>query len=136
MRTAKAMVSNSDSKVGNTAKDVDAYLAAVPEPARTTLEKIRATIRSVVPTETTEALSYGMPSFRYKGGLVAYAAFKSHCSFFPMNASLIDTFKEELKGYRTSKGTLQFPVDKPLPAALVKKMVKARIADNDRRKAL
>jgi uncharacterized protein YdhG (YjbR/CyaY superfamily) len=68
--------------------------------------------------------------------LVAYAAFKDHCSFFPMNASLIDTMKEELRGYRTSKGTLQFPVDKPLPAALVKKMVKARIADNERKKTL
>jgi uncharacterized protein YdhG (YjbR/CyaY superfamily) len=90
-------------------------------------------IRSVVPPETTEALSYGMPAFKYKGALVAYAAFKNHCSFFPMNASLIDTLREELKAYRTSKGTLQFAVDKPLPAALVKKMVKLRIADNERK---
>lgn len=112
---------------------VDAYLAKVPEPARTTLEKLRATIRSVVPAETTEGISYGMPAFRYKGGLVAYAAFKQHCSFFPMQASLIDDMKEELKNYRTSKGTLQFPLDKPLPASLVKKMVKARIAENERK---
>lgn len=110
---------------------VDAYLAKVPEPAHTTLQKVRATIRSVVPAETSEEISYGMPAFRYKGGLVAYAAFKDHCSFFPMNASLIDTLKDELKDYRTSKGTLQFPLDKPLPAALLKKMVKARIADNE-----
>ena len=110
---------------------VHAYLAKVPEPARSTLEKIRATIRSVVPAEATEGLSYGMPAFRYKGALVAYAAFKNHCSFFPMQASLIDEMKEELTGYRTSKGTLQFPVDKPLPAALVKKMVKARVAENE-----
>jgi uncharacterized protein YdhG (YjbR/CyaY superfamily) len=113
------------------AAEVDAYLAKVPEPARTTLEKLRATIRSVVPPETTEALSYGIPAFRYKGGLVGYAAFKKHCSFFPMQASLIDEMKDELKNYRTSKGTLQFPLDKPLPATLVKKMVKARIAEND-----
>ena len=113
--------------------DVDAYLAKVPEPARATLEKVRATIRSVVPAETTEGLSYGMPAFRYKGALVAYAAFKDHCSFFPCQASLIDQMKDELKNYRTSKGTLQFPLDKPLPAALVKKMVKARIAENERR---
>jgi len=113
------------------AQAVEAYLARVPEPARSTLEKVRAAIRSAAPAEATEAISYGMPSFRYKGGLVAYAAFKNHCSFFPMQASLIDTMKEELKGYRTSKGTLQFPVDKPLPAALVKKMVKARVAEND-----
>lgn len=111
---------------------VEAYLAKVPEPARSTLEKVRATIRSVVPTETIECLSYGMPAFRYKGALVAYAAFNDHCSFFPMQASLIDEMQEELKGYRTSKGTLQFPVDKPLPAALLKKMVKARVAENEK----
>jgi len=110
---------------------VNAYLAKVPEPARTTLEKIRATIRSAVPAEATEGLSYGMPAFHYRGALVAYAAFKKRCSFFPMQASLTDTMKEELQGYRTSKGTLQFPVDKPLPAALVKKMVKARVAENE-----
>jgi uncharacterized protein YdhG (YjbR/CyaY superfamily) len=115
--------------------DVDAYLAKVLEPARTTLEKLRETIRAVVPPETTEALSYGIPAFRYKGGLVGYAAFKNHCSFFPMQASLIDEMKDELKGYRTSKGTLQFPLDKPLPATLVKKMVRARIAENERREA-
>src|ERR1039457_5351887 len=135
MQKPKAQKAGSAVSSASTAPDVEAYLAAVPEPARSTLEKVRATISSIVPPETTEALSYGMPSFRYKGGLVAYAAFKDHCSFFPMNASLIDTMKEELKGYRTSKGTLQFPVDKPLPAALVKKMVKARIADNEQKKA-
>ena len=122
-------------KSGRAATDdlaaVNAYLAKVPEPARSTLEKMRATIRSVVPAEATEGLSYGMPAFRYKGALVGYAAFKKHCSFFPMQASLIDEMKDELKGYRTSKGTLQFPVDKPLPAALVKKMVKARVAENE-----
>jgi uncharacterized protein YdhG (YjbR/CyaY superfamily) len=112
---------------------VHAYLAKVPEPARTTLAKTRDVIRSVTPRETTEKLSYGMPAFYYKGALVAYAAFKNHCSFFPMNASLIDTMKEDLKSYRTSKGTLQFPLDKPLSATLLKKMVKARIAENERK---
>jgi uncharacterized protein YdhG (YjbR/CyaY superfamily) len=115
--------------------DVESYLAAVPEPHRTTLEKMRATIRSVVPKETTEEISYGMPSFHYKGGLVAYAAFKAHCSFFPMSGSLIEEFADQLKAYKTSKGTIQFPADKPLPAALVKKMVKARIAQNEQKKA-
>ena len=118
------------------AKDVEAYLARVPEPARSTLEKVRATIRSVVPAEATEALSYGMPAFRYKGALVGYAAFKNHCSFFPMNASLLDALADDLKGYRTSKGTLQFPLDKPLPVTLVKKMVKARVAENERKKSV
>ncbi|HEX4283572.1 MAG TPA: DUF1801 domain-containing protein [Terracidiphilus sp.] len=121
-----------------TAKDgpeaVEAYLARVPEPAYSTLKKVRATIRSVVPKETTEGLSYGMPAFRYKGALVGYAAFKDHCSFFPMQASLIDEMKDELAGYRTSKGTLQFASDKPLPAALLKKMVKARVKENEAKK--
>jgi uncharacterized protein YdhG (YjbR/CyaY superfamily) len=112
---------------------VEAYLAKVPEPARTTLQKVRATIRSAAPMEATECISYGMPAFRYKGALVGYAAFKDHCSFFPMSAALIDTMADELKGYRTSKGTLQFPLDKPMTAALVKKMVKARVADNEKR---
>ena len=95
---------------------------------------MRTTIRAAAPAEATECLSYGIPAFRYKGALVGYAAFKKHCSFFPMQASLIDEMQEELKGYRTSKGTLQFGVDKPLPAALVKKMVKARVAENERKK--
>lgn len=112
-------------------KTVSAYLAAVPEPARTTLKKVQAVIRSVVPPEATEAIGYGIPGFRYKGALVWYAAFKEHCSFFPGNASLVKTFKEDLEGYPTSKGTIRFPVDKPLPAALLRKIVKARIAEND-----
>ena len=116
----------------NGVSEVEVYLAKVPEPARSTLQKVRATIQSVVPKDAVEVLSYGMPAFRHNGrALVAYAAFKNHCSFFPMQASLIDEMKEELKAYRTSKGTLQFPVDKPLPATLLKKMVKARLAEND-----
>ena len=114
---------------------VEAYLAKVPEPARTTLQKVRAAIRSAAPKEATEGISYGMPAFRYKGALVGYAAFKDHCSFFPMSAALIDTMKDELQNYRTSKGTLQFPLDKLLPAALVKKVVKARVAEIERKKA-
>lgn len=130
MKSIKA----SASKTNDGAEAVESYLAKVPEPAHTTLQKIRATIRSVVPADTTEGLSYGMPAFRYKGALVAYAAFKDHCSFFPMQASLIDEMKDELAGYRTSKGTLQFPVDKPLPATLLKKMVKVRVAENEQKK--
>ena len=125
----------SKGRTANPAEDVDAYLARVPEPACTTLKRVRAIIRSVVPEEATEGLSYGMPAFRYKGALVAYAAFKDHCSFFPMQASLIDELKDELAAYRTSKGTLQFPLDQPPPAALLKKMVKLRVAENERRRA-
>ena len=112
-------------------KTVEEYLANVPEPAQSTLRHVRAVIRSVVPAETTEVIGYGIPTFKYKRGLVAFAAFTNHCSFFPLGASAIDSFKEELKGFRVSKGTLHFPLDKPLPDALVKKIVKARIAQND-----
>jgi len=111
------------------ATTVDDYLAVVPEPARTTLEKMRATIRAAAP-DATEAISYGMPAFKYQGrGLVAIAAFKKHCSLFPMSGAVIEKFKDELEGFHTSKGTLQFPADKPLSATLVKKIIKARMAE-------
>jgi uncharacterized protein YdhG (YjbR/CyaY superfamily) len=114
------------SKSSGAPKNVDEYLAGVPEPARSTLNEIRAAIRSAVPPEATETISYRIPAFKYKGVLVWFAAFSDHCSLFP-TASVIATFKNELKDYSTSKGTIQFPTDKPLPAALVKKMVKARV---------
>jgi len=114
--------------------DVDKYLARVPEPARGALQKVRAAIRSAVPAEATEAIGYGMPTFRYKGALVGYAAFPNHCSFFPMSPPVIEAFKTELKGFQTSKGTIRFSVGKPLSAALIKKLVKARIAENERKK--
>jgi uncharacterized protein YdhG (YjbR/CyaY superfamily) len=114
-------------------KTVDEYLAGVPQPARSTLNKVRAAIRSVVPAETTEVLSYRIPAFKYKGMLMWYAAFSDHCSLFP-TASVIEQFKEELKRFRTSKGTIHFPADKPLPAALVKKMAKMRVAEVERKR--
>ena len=113
------------------AKNVDAYFAGVPEPARSTLKHIRAVIRSVVPKETTEVISYGIPMFKYNGMLVGYAAFKNHCSFFPTGSGVLDQFEKELQGYRTSKGTIQFQLDKPLPDTLVKKIVKARVKENN-----
>ena len=117
-----------------TPRNIDEYLAGFPEPARGTLGKVRAVIRSAVPPEATEAISYGMPTFKYKGSLVAFGAFSNHCSLFPMSLSVIEAFKNELKPFQTSKGTLQFPVDKPMPAALLKKLVKARIAQNELKK--
>jgi len=114
-------------------KDIDEYLAGVPEPAHTTLNKLRSMIRAASPAEATEAISYGMAAFKYKGSLVAFAAFSNHCSLFPMNSSLIKTFKKELEGFETAKGTIRFSVDKPLPAALLKKLVKARVAENEQR---
>jgi uncharacterized protein YdhG (YjbR/CyaY superfamily) len=91
-------------------------------------------IRAAAPKEAIEAIGYGIPTFRYKGGLVAYAAFSKHCSFFPMSLAAIAANKNELKDYLTSKGTLQFPMDKPLPASLVKKMVTARVAEKEKKK--
>lgn len=111
-------------------KTVDEYLSGLPEPARSTLTHIRAVIRSVVPKDTTEVISYRIPMFKYKGMLVGYAAFAKHCSLFPTGSGVIQRFEKELKGYRVSKGTIQFPSDKPLPDALLKKIVKARVAEN------
>jgi uncharacterized protein YdhG (YjbR/CyaY superfamily) len=108
-------------------KTVDAYRARVPEPARGTLDKIRTAIRAAVPPETTEIISYGIPAFKHKQVLVWFAAFADHCSLFP-TAAVIEAFKDDLKGVARSKGTIQFPADKPLPNALVKRMVKARLA--------
>jgi uncharacterized protein YdhG (YjbR/CyaY superfamily) len=120
---------------GNVApKNVDEYLAGVPEPARSTLNRVRAAIRSTVPAEATEGISYRMPTFKYKGLLVGFAAFSNHCSLFPMSLSVMEAFKNDLKDFDTSKGTIRFPVDKPLAAALVKKLVKARIAENEHKK--
>lgn len=130
MRTATAS-SRPASSDGLT--QVESYLAAVPEPAHSTLQKIRAAIRAAVPADATEYISYGMPAFRYKGPLVGYAAFKKHCSFFPMSAALLDEFAADVQSYRTAKGTLQFPQDKPLPAALIKKLVKARAKQNEKK---
>jgi len=136
-RVASRSVSSS-AKPTSRPKTVDEYLAAAPEPARSTLNKVRAIIketanRAVAPAEVTEVISYGIPAFKiegpkYKGILMWYAAFSDHCSLFP-KVSVIEKFKKELKDYRVSKGTIHFPMDKPLPAAPLKKMVKARLAE-------
>jgi len=101
MKKVKAAKTRSTAKASCAPKSVDAYLAAVPAPARSTLHKMRATIRSVVPSEATETISYGMPAFRHNGVLVWFAAFSNHCSLFP-TASVIAEFQSELKGYSTS----------------------------------
>ena len=134
MKKAKTVLRGSAAKRSVVPKTVDDYLAGVPEPARSTLNKIRATIRSVVPPEATEDISYGIPTFRYKGALLAFAAFSDHCSLFPMSLAVMAAFKNELKNFHTSKGTIRFPLDKALPAALVKKLVKARLAEKARKK--
>jgi uncharacterized protein YdhG (YjbR/CyaY superfamily) len=113
-------------------KTVDEYFARVPEPARGALSKIREAIRSVVPPEATETISYGIPAFKQKKVLVWYAAFSDHCSLFP-TAAVIERFKDELRGFSTSKGTIHFPLSKPVPVALIKKLAKARVEQNEGR---
>jgi uncharacterized protein YdhG (YjbR/CyaY superfamily) len=104
---------------------VEEYFAAVPEPALSALTQIRSAIRSVVPPEATEIISYKIPAFKHKKVLVWYAAFANHCSLFP-TAALIDAFKDELKDFSTAKGTVHFPLDHPMPVDLIKRMVKER----------
>lgn len=113
------------------AKTVDEYLAGVPKEARATLEKLRKTIKAAAPMAS-EGISYQMPMYKHHGMVVGFAAFKDHCSIFPGSA-VMETHKEELSRYDTSKGTIRFPANKPLPAALIKKLVKARIKENEAR---
>ena len=123
----KEPASASPMKLGNRVPaTLDEYLVGVAEPALAKLVRMRALIRVALPPEATEVISYRMPAFKLKKVLVWYAAFSNHCSLFP-TAAIIDAFKDELKGYETSKGTIHFPMDKPLPAALIKKIVKARL---------
>lgn len=105
---------------------VDEYLAGVPDPARVQLAKMRAVIRATLPAEATEVISYRMPAFKLDNVLVWYAAFQDHCSLFP-TAAVIDQFKDDLMGYKISKGTVQLRLDAPLPVRLIKKLVKARL---------
>lgn len=111
-------------------KSVDDYLAKLPEEARATLEKIRKAIKTAAP-KATEGISYQMPMYKHHGMLLGFAAFKNHCSIFP-GPKAIATYKDELKAYETSKGTIRFPIGKPLPATLVKKIVKTCVAENER----
>ena len=120
MKKAKFVNRSSAAKPKRNAapKNVDDYLAGVPEPARSTLNKMRAAIRSAVSPEATETISYGIPAFKTKKVLVCFAAFSNHCSLFPT----------------ASKGTIHFPTNKPLPIALIKKLVKARVAQIESKK--
>jgi len=126
VKRTKSSNRNPATKSGGKPKSVDEYLAALSQPARSTLNKMRGAIRSVVPKEATETISYGMPAFKHKEVLVWYAAFADHYSLFP-KASVIEAFQGELKGLTVSKGTIQFPANQPLPIALIKRIVKARV---------
>jgi uncharacterized protein YdhG (YjbR/CyaY superfamily) len=118
----------------NAPTSVEDYLAALPSGSRAALEKLRKTIKAVAP-EATETISYRIPTFKDGGrSLVAYAAFKDHCSFFPMSTQVVEAHREELQPYYTGKGTIRFPIHKPLPAPLVKKLVRERIEENAARR--
>jgi len=134
MKKTKTEKTAEAAKPQATPKTVDEYLDRVPEPARSTLYELRAVIRSVAPVEATESISYGIPTFKYKGMLAAYAAFSDHCSLFPGAGPTIE-FKNDLKDFQISKGTIRFAPNKPLPAALIKKLLKSRVAENKRKKS-
>jgi uncharacterized protein YdhG (YjbR/CyaY superfamily) len=110
-------------------RTVDEYLAALSEDKRAALEKLRKTIRSAAP-KAEECISYQIPAYRLNGMLVGFGATATHCAFYLMSATTVEAYKAELGDYDTSKGTIRFQADDPLPAALVRKLVKARIAEN------
>ena len=113
-----------------TPTSVEEYLAALPETQRAALEELRKTIKAAAP-DATETISYQMPAFKHHGRFLAsYAAFKDHCSFFPASNAVMEALGEELKPYFSGKGTLRFTLEDPIPAALVKKIVKIRIEEN------
>ena len=109
---------------------IDEYLADVKPEQRRALNKLRRTIRAVMP-KAQECISYGIPAFRLNGrSLIFFAAFANHCSFFPGRSVTLKKFRNDLKGFQISKGTIRFAPDNPMPIKLVKKLVKARIAEN------
>jgi uncharacterized protein YdhG (YjbR/CyaY superfamily) len=112
---------------------VDEYLAGVPDEARAALEKVRKAIRATAPGGT-EGISYGIPTYKLGGRpLVGFGASKNHCGFYVMSPAVMDAHRDELQAYDTSKGTIRFPATRPLPTTLVRKLVTARIAENESR---
>jgi uncharacterized protein YdhG (YjbR/CyaY superfamily) len=108
------------------AEEVDEYLRGVEEPKRGTLEALRKTILEIVP-DSEQVISYGVPAFRVEGETVAgFAAFKSHLSYLPFSGSVLDQLADELEGYTMTRSALHFPIDRPLPKALVKKLIAVR----------
>src|SRR5262245_31667938 len=115
------------------AESIADYIKGFPQEIRTLLEQIRSTIGKAAP-DAAEKISYGIPTFYYNGNLVHFAAFKNHIGFFPTPSS-IQAFQKELKGYQTSKGTVQFPLGNPLPLKLIDRIVKFRVKENAQKKS-
>lgn len=126
MKKFKSRKPSPAAKSRKSPRTLDEYVAAVHEPARDAVTRIREAIRSVVPKDATEVISYAIPAFKHKRVLVWYAAFSDHCSLFP-TAAVIEKFKDELKGFSTSKGTIHFPLAKSMPIALIKRIVRERV---------
>jgi uncharacterized protein YdhG (YjbR/CyaY superfamily) len=108
-------------------QEIDHYLAKVEAPKRATLQKLRQSIRDILP-DAEEVISYGMPGFRLNGKMIAgFAAFKNHLAYLPHSGSVFSALPEELAGYTYTDGSLHFPIDEPLPKALVKKLIAVRL---------
>lgn len=113
----------------SSANEINAILATAPKDHRAALEKIRKTVQVAAP-EAVEAISYGLPAFKYKGKpLAGYASYKDHCSYFPMSGRVIGTLHSELKAYKTSKGAIHFQPEHPIPTTLLKKLIQARLKE-------
>ena len=112
-------------------QNIDEYIAGFPEDVQAILEKIRSTIKDVAP-EADEAIKYRMPTFVLNGNLVHFAAFKNHIGFYPVPTG-IEAFKEDLSGYKQGKGSVQFPLDQPIPYELIGRIVKFRVEENLRK---
>ena len=111
--------------------EIDSYLARLDEPKRETLERLRTSIMAVVP-DADQCISYGAPAFKVRGKAVAgFTAFKSHLSYLPHSGSVLDELRDDLAGYETSKGSLRFAIDEPLPDDLVQALVTARLRELD-----
>ncbi len=113
--------------------NTDEYLSSFSGETRKKLDTLRKTIRDIVPPETKEKISYGIPTFTYRGNLVHFAGYKTHIGFYP-GAAPVETFKEYLGSYKTSKGTIQFPLDNPLPLDLIRNIVNVCIERNLQKK--
>jgi len=113
-------------------KNVDDYLKSFKGQQKETLDKLRRAIRTAAP-KAEEVISYGIPAYRQNGMIAFFVGFKNHCSYFPGSYAVMKQFEDELKSYHVPKGTIQFPIDRPLSSSLIKKLVLAKIKENDRK---
>lgn len=120
--------------MSTTFRNIDEYIAGFPEDTQEKLERIRTVIRKAAP-QATEIISYNMPAFALEGSLVYFAGYKHHIGFYPTSTPM-KVFREEIAVYKNSKGAIQFPLDKPIPAGLVTRIVKFRVKENKERAAL